>query len=175
MEWEVVGGRLIIGWHASALLFTVAIIGVLFLLRFLSLRILNAEPEFRDRDRYIRGARWGWLLVAASFVVVVVAMTVFAGHTQWDLRAVAIAWLAALLPISGSAGLLLIEEFMGFWVGGQAVWDALHKRRIDLIAYRATASRTATSNARWGYYAAWVIGSIGLTAGPMMVCAAQTC
>ncbi len=175
MGWEVVGERVVIGWYPSALLLTVAIIGVLLLLRFLSLRILNAEPEFRGRERYVRGARSGWLLVVASFVVVIAAMTILAGHTQWDLRAVTIAWLAALLPISGSAGLLLLEEFMGFWVGAQLVWDALHKQRIDLIAYRASASRTATDQARWGYYAAWVVGSIGLTAGPLMMCAARTC
>ena len=173
MSWEITDGRLVIGWHLSALLFTVAIIGVLLLLRFLSLRVLNAEPEFRGRDRYMRGARWGWLLIVVSFVAVVAGMAVFAGHAHWDLRAISIAWLVALLPIAGSAGLLMIEEFMGFWIGAQVVWDALHRQRLDLIAYRASGSRTTCSRARWSYYAAWVVGSIGLTLGPLMTCALQ--
>lgn len=170
MGWEVVDGGLIINWFPSALLFTVAMVGALLIMRRRSLGILLAAPDFHDRRRYIRGARWGWLLALASFIAVVAAMIVLFDYTQWDLRAAVIAWVAALFPVAGSAGLLMLEEFMGFCVGAQAAWDALGGRRIDLMAYRAETSRTIASGARWVYYAAWVVGSAGLTAGPLMLC-----
>lgn len=170
MAWEIVAGQLVITWIPSALILTAAIIGALLVMRSLSLRILLATPDFRDRDRYVRGARWGWLLALVSFGVVVTAMIVLFGFSYWGGRAVMAAWMAALLPLAGSAGLLMLEELMGFCVGLQAGWDALHRQQLNLLAYRATTSQTMYSPTRWSCYAAWVMGSVGLTIGPLVTC-----
>ncbi|GEM_PF-4403468 len=170
MAWETVGGELIINWYPSALALTAWIGVALILMRSISLNLLLASEEFRERRRYIRGARHGWIVVAGSFVAVVAVMIGVFGYTHWDFTATAIAWTAALLPVAGSAGLLMIEEFMGFWVGGQVLWNMLHRERFDLTAYRSSASHTSTSSGRWAYYAAWVAGSLSLTVGPVMWC-----
>ncbi len=156
----------------SALILSAGIIAVLFMTRHLSLRVLEEMPNFTDRYRYVRGARWGWLIVTGSFVVVVAAMIVFTQHTVWDFRTTALAWTVAIFPVAGSIGLLLMPEFMGFWVWAQALWDDLGGGRIDWGNYRAIAERIASNRARWSYYAAWVVGSLALTVGPLWTCVA---
>ena len=170
MAWETVGGEFIINWYPSALLLTAWIAAALILMRSISLNLLLASEEFRERPRYIRGARHGWIVVVGAFAAVVAVMIGVFDYTHWNFAATAIAWAAALLPVAGSAGLLMIEEFMGFWVGGQVLWNMLHRERFDLIAYRSSASHTASSSGRWAYYAAWVAGSLSLTVGPVMWC-----
>ncbi|MFO8078852.1 MAG: hypothetical protein R6V07_00980 [Armatimonadota bacterium] len=167
MSWEYAGGQLLIEWFPAAFILTGAIIAVLFATRHLSLRILHEVPDTADRDRYVRGARWGWLVGGLSFVAVVTVTSVLFGHAVWDFRAVALAWLTALLPLAGSIGFLMLPEFMGCFVWAQAMWDELGGKTLDWPQYRAITARLETSRARWAYYGAWVVGSIALTAGPL--------
>ncbi|MBD3293237.1 MAG: hypothetical protein GF393_09950 [Armatimonadia bacterium] len=155
-----------------AIMLTVAILAILLGTRQNSLEIINSAGEFDGRDRYERGARWGWLMVVGSFAVVVGSMIVFAGHSTWDLRATALAWATACLPIAGSIGLLMIPEFMGYWVWAQSAWDEMGGKHMDWLQYRAIAARLETGRTRWLYYGAWVVGSLGLTVGPLWTCVA---
>lgn len=167
MSVEYVGGRLVIEWFLSAWLLTAAIIGVLIAIRHLSLRVLEGAPDRDDMQRYERGARWGWLVAVASFVAVVSAVTLIFGYTAWDFRAVALAWLTALLPVAGSIGFLMIPELMGQVVWAQALWDELGGRSIDWPRYRVITARLERGGTRWAYYTAWVVGSAALTVGPL--------
>jgi len=167
MSWENVGGQVVIEWFPSAWLLTAAIIGVLIATRHLSLRLLEEAPDHDDVHRFLRGARWGWLVAVASFGAVVVVTSVFLDCAVWDFRATALAWLTALLPLAGSVGFLMIPEFMGQFVWAQAIWDELGGRRIDWAGYRAITARLERSGARWTYYSAWVVGSAALTVGPL--------
>jgi hypothetical protein len=167
MSWEYAGGQLVIEWFPSAFVLTAAIIAVLFATRHLSLRILLETPETDDRARFERGAQWGWLVGVVAFVAVVTVVTVFFGHAVWDFKATALAWLTALLPIAGSIGFLMMPEFMGCFVWAQSMWDELGGNAFDWPQYRAITARLETSRARWAYYAAWVVGSVALTAGPL--------
>jgi len=161
-----------IDWFPAALLLTAAIIPALFVMRHFSLRILENAPEFTERARYIRGARWGWLVCVVSFVGVVVAVSAGFDYGRWDFQATALAWLTALLPVAGSVGFLLLPEFMGFWVWAQAGWERLGGQRLDWMRYRTVASRLEVQRGRWTYYAAWVVGSAALTASPLWTYAA---
>lgn len=71
------------------------------------------------------------------------------------------------MPVAGSIGFVMLQELMGFWLWAQAAWDEMGGGRLDRTQYRAVASRLEGDRTRWTYYAAWVVGSIGLTAGPL--------
>ncbi|MFW6437805.1 MAG: hypothetical protein ACOCZ7_02220 [Armatimonadota bacterium] len=167
MSWEYVDGLLLVEWYPAALLLTAAIIGVLFGTRHLSLRVMETAPDFNGRDRYERGARWGWLVAVGSFAAVVLVVSTVFNYTHWDFRATALAWMFALLPLTGSVGFLMMPEFFGHWVWAQAIWDALGGERLDWAQYRTVAARIETDSARWAYYSAWVVGSLALTTGPL--------
>jgi hypothetical protein len=107
-------------------------------------------------------------VAVGAFLVVVAGMGLLLEHAVWDFRAAALAWAAALFPLAGSAGLLMLEEFMGYWVWAQAAWDRMGGLRTDWAWYRAVTERIACNRARWAYYGAWVVGSVGLTVGPLV-------
>ncbi|MGI5818481.1 MAG: hypothetical protein ACOX9R_10355 [Armatimonadota bacterium] len=167
MSWEDAGGQVVIELFPSALILTAAIIGVLLATRHLSLRVLEDAPDPGGNERFMRGARWGWLVALLSFVVVVVVMSALFGYAVWDFKATALAWLTALLPVAGSIGFLMMPEFMGNVVWAQAIWDELGGRSIDWPQYRAITARLQSGGARWAYYSAWVVGSVALTVGPL--------
>lgn len=168
MTWEYVDGQLLIEWFPGALLLTAAIILALLITRQASLKILEGAPEFRDRERYVRGARWGWLVVLGGFAAVVAAMTLGLGYTVWDLRVTGLAWLTAIFPVAGSVGLLMMPELMGFLVWAQAAWSNLGGREIDWLSYRVFTSRVIIDRSRRWLFAAWLVGSAALTAAPLV-------
>lgn len=154
----------------AATMLTLGVAAALLATRQQSLGIIEAAGKFEGRERYERGARWGWLVVVGSFALVVGAMVLFAGHSVWDFRATALAWATACLPIAGSIGLLMIPEFMGYWVWAQSAWDEMGGKHMDWLHYRAIAARLQTDRTRWVYYGAWMVGSLGLTVGPLWTC-----
>ena len=167
MSWEYVDGLLLIQWYPAAFALTAAIVGVLYLTRHLSLQVMASAPEFSGRERYERGARWGWIVAMVSFALVIFVVSTVFNYTHWDFRATALAWMFALLPVAGSVGFLMMPEFMGYWVWAQAIWDELGGKQLDWAQYRTIAARIETDRARWAYYSAWVVGSLALTTGPL--------
>lgn len=167
MSWKYIDGLPVVEWYPAAFLLSAAIIGALYCTRHLSLRVMETAPDFNGRDRYERGARWGWLVAVASFAAVILVVSTVFNYAHWDFRATALAWMTALLPVAGSIGFLLMPEFMGFWVWAQALWDDLGGKSLDWPQYRSVTARLESDSVRWAYYSAWVVGTVALTAGPL--------
>lgn len=147
MSWAYAHGDLYVVWFPGALLACGVAVGLLLLMRRASLRTLDNAGEFPCKARYLRGARWGWLVSVAFFLCFVLYSSIWWHQRLWQADMLAFIWFWAL-AMTYLFGAFFPHELTGWLALVAAAWQGVRRKQFDWTGW---ATRIEEELSRWWY------------------------